>query len=93
MSNEELSAFLSGKTDFWFASKDPRDALARNGVVDWLVYRVGALVVHYMHDSQPERFDALIQSLLSGEKFKSALESSYGESMESVLSAFRSHLQ
>lgn len=92
MAAAEKEAFLSGKTHFWFASKDPHDAVTKNGTANWLLYRVGALFVHYMHDARPDSFDKLIQLLLSRTKFNEAVESSYGKSIEVLLREFSQYL-
>ncbi len=92
ISSEEREAFLSGKIDFWFASKDPRDAVAKNGAANWLLYRVGALFVHQMRDSNPAGFDTLIQLLLSGTEFNEAVKDSYGKNVESLLAEFSQYL-
>ena len=89
----ERSAFLSGETDFWFESNDPRDAVGENGTANWLLYRVGGLFVHFMHDTNPEYFDTLIQRLLAGEEYRFAILESYGEHTESLLKKFNLHLQ
>lgn len=92
MSGEEKEAFLSGKTYFWFVSKDPHDAVTKSGTANWLLYRIGALFVHYMHDSKPDNFDKLIQLLLSGAKFNEAVEISYGKNIEVLLGEFSQYL-
>lgn len=92
MNVAEKEAFLSGETNFWFASKDPRDAVTKNGVANWLLYRIGGLFVHYMHDAKPDSFNKLIQLLLSGTKFDKAVEISYGKSIEVLLKDFSQFL-
>jgi hypothetical protein len=92
MTAAEKDGFLSGKTRFWFASKNPRDAVTKNGTANWLLYRVGALFVHYMHDVRPDSFDKLIQLLLSGTKFNEAVEISYGKTIETLLGEFSQYL-
>lgn len=92
ISSEEQAAYLSGQVDFWFASQDPRDAVTKNGVVDWLLYRVGALFVHYMHDTQPENFDKLVQLLLLGTEFNAAVEGAYGKNMTLLRTEFAQYI-
>lgn len=92
MTVAEKEAFLSGETHFWFASKDPHDAVTKNGVANWLLYRVGGLFVHYMHDARPDSFNKLIQLLLSGTKFDEAVEISYQKSIEVLLRDFSQYL-
>lgn len=92
MSSEEKEAYFSGNIDFWFASNNPADAVAKNGAVNWLIYRVGALFVHYMHDSQPENFEKLMRLLLSGTEFSQALEVSYGKNIEILRKDFFQYL-
>ncbi len=93
MKSQERKAYLSRETDFWFKSNDPRDAVGKNGTVNWLLYRVGGIFVHFMHDTHPEYFDNLIQRLLSGEKFKLAVQASYNKSIEALLKEFTNYLQ
>lgn len=85
VSPRERRALLSGEVDFWFETTDPRDAVTANGVANVLLYRSGTLFVHFIHDSDPERFDALVQALLSGERFDSAFLSAFNQSTESML--------
>ncbi|MFZ6758805.1 hypothetical protein ACO0K9_16490 [Undibacterium sp. Ji50W] len=92
MSSEEKEAYLSGNIDFWFTSTNPADAVTKNGAANWLIYRVGASFVHYMHDSQPENFGKLIQLLLSGTEFPQALEVSYGKNIEVLRKEFSQYL-
>ena len=92
MSSEEREAFQSGSVDDWFNSKDPRDAASKTGRVNWLLYRVGALFVHYLHDSHPAAFEKLVKLLLSGEKFDHAVELSYGRTIASLLAEFQRDL-
>jgi hypothetical protein len=92
MSSEEQQAYLSGATNYWFTSTDPRDAVAKNGMANWLLYRVGALFVHYLHDSQPAKFAQLTKLLLSGTEFSVALERSYGKKLELLLEEFARYL-
>jgi hypothetical protein len=92
ISSEEKQAFLSGKVDFWFASSDPRDAVTKNGTANWLLYRVGTFFVHFLRDSQPGKFDELIQLLLSGTKFNVALAVTYGKNTETLLREFSQYL-
>ncbi|GJJ01469.1 hypothetical protein RugamoR64_20070 [Duganella rhizosphaerae] len=93
MSSAEKEAYLSGRVDFWFASKNPADAVTRNGVANWLIYRIGASFVHYMHDTQPEKFEKLMQLLLSGTEFPQALEVSYGKNIEILRKEFSQYLR
>ncbi len=93
ISNEEKSAYLSVLTDHWFTSKDPRDALAENGTANWRLYRVGALFVHYIRDSEPDSFDKLIQLSLSGTAFNEAVERSYGQNIELLHKEFAQYLR
>jgi hypothetical protein len=92
ISNKEKEAYLSGSINAWFTSKDPRDALTKNGTANWIYYRVGALFVHYMRDSQPDKFEKLIQLLLSGTEFNAAVELSYGKNIELLLQEFSQYL-
>lgn len=92
MSIEEKEAYQSGRIDFWFASENPADAVTKNGVANWLIYRVGASFVHYMHDSQPENFDKLTQLLLSGTEFSQALQVSYGRNIGVLREDFSQYL-
>ncbi len=93
MSIAEKEAYLSGNVDFWFASKNPADAVTKNGVANWLIYRVGASFVHYMHDTQPEKFGKLMQLLLSGAEFSQALEVSYGKNIDVLRKEFSQYLR
>ncbi|WP_147328087.1 MULTISPECIES: hypothetical protein [unclassified Duganella] len=93
MSIAEKEAYLSGNVDFWFASKNPADAVTKNGVANWLIYRIGASFVHYMHDSQPEHFEKLTQLLLSGAEFSQALEVSYGKNIDVLRKEFSQYLR
>jgi hypothetical protein len=92
ISLEEREAYQSGAVDYWFNTKDPRDAVSKTGRANWLLYRVGALFVHYLHDSHPADFEKLIKLLLSGTKFNSAVELSYGRTIDSLLTEFQRHL-
>lgn len=92
MSNKEREAYLSGKLNFWFFTQNAVDAVTKDGVVNWLLYRVGALFVHFIHDSSPQQFDKLIKSLLSGIEFSEALQKSYGKDTESLLKEFTLYL-
>ncbi len=92
ISSTERQAYLSGDMDFWFASKDPVDALRKNGTANWLVYRGGGLLVHYMHDTQTDAFEKLIPMLLAGAEFNQAVETAYGKNMESIRKAFHQHM-
>jgi len=93
MSGRERKAYLSGEIDFWFKSNDPRDAVAKNGTANWLLYRVSGLFVHFMHETNPDHFDDLIQRLLSGEKFEIAIQATYKQSKESLLEEFSKSLK
>lgn len=93
MKSQERKAYLSGETDFWFKSTDPGDAVGKYGTANWLLYRVGGLFVHFMHDSHPDYFDNLIQRLLSGEKFKLAVQTSYNRNIKALLKEFTTYLQ
>lgn len=92
MTSEEKTGYLSGDTSFWFSSNDPRDAVAKNGTANWLLYRVGALFVHYLHDSHPAKFDELISLLLSGVQFDVAMKKSYGKDTQLLLAEFSRYL-
>ena len=92
MSHKEREAYLSGKLNFWFFTQNAVDAVTKDGVVNWLLYRVGALFVHFIHDSNPQEFDKLIKSLLSGIEFGEALQKSYGKDTESLLKEFTLYL-
>ena len=92
ITSEEKEAYLSGKVNVWFASTDPRDAVTKSGIANWLLCRVGALFVHYMHDSQPENFDKLIQSLLAGAELNVAVERSYGKNVALLREGFAQYL-
>lgn len=89
ISVKEKEAYLSGAVDYWFKTKDPRDAVGKTGGANWLLYRVGALFVHYLHDSHPADFEKLIKLLLSGTEFSRALELSYGKTIDSLLAEFQ----
>lgn len=92
MSHKEKEAYLSGKLNFLFFTQNADDAVTKDGVVNWLLYRVGALIVHFIHDSNPQEFDNLIKSLLSGVGFGEALQESYGKDTESLLKEFTLYL-
>lgn len=92
MSHKEKEAYLSGKLNFLFFTQNAADAVTKDGVVNWLLYRVGALIVHFIHDSNPQEFDNLIKSLLSGVEFGEALQESYGKDTESLLKEFTLYL-
>ena len=93
MSKEEENAYLSGEADAWFRSNSPKDAVTESGVVNWLLYRVGALFVHYLHDEQPEKFSELIQLLLDGEKFDRAIKLSYGQDTNELLESYTKYIK
>ena len=92
MSVKERESYLSGDLDFWFTTKDPSDAVS-NGTVNWILYRVGALFVHYLHDLNPQQFVELIQKLLAGEQFEQAVYSEYGRDIQTLRSEFTKYLQ
>ena len=92
ISDDEKEAYLSGATNAWFASKNPGDAVGKNGTANWLLYRVGALFVHYLHDSQPAQFDRLVQLLLSGSEFTDAVNTAYGKNVELLHKEFAQFL-
>ena len=89
---EEKEAFQSGSVDYWFNTEDPRDAVIKTGRVNWIFYRVSALFIHYLHDSQSENFENLITLLLSGTKFNRAVELSYKRTIDSLLEEFQQNL-
>lgn len=89
---QDRQALLSGDVDFWFETNDPGDAVTSNGVANVLLYRPGALFVHFIHDTDPEGFDALIQALLFGEPFDPAFTSAFDQSVRSMLAAFKDYL-
>ncbi|GLR72683.1 hypothetical protein [Agaribacter marinus] len=92
MSDKERDAYLSGKLNFWFFTQNATDALSAGGTVNWLLYRVGGLFVHFMHDLNPKAFDRLITLLLSGVDFSEALQESYGQNTDSLLNEFTLYL-
>jgi hypothetical protein len=92
ISSAEKEAYLSGATGFWFASEDFRDAVGKNGTANWLLYRVAALFVHYLHDAQPASFDKLIELLLSGTEFSEAARIAYGKGIELLHEDFARYL-
>lgn len=93
MTNQERKAYLSGDTDFWFKTANIQDAITSSGVANWLLYRVGALFVHFMHVSGPEEFDNLIQRLFIGESFETAVRSSYNKGIENLHADFFEYLE
>ncbi|SMF46683.1 hypothetical protein SAMN02745866_02988 [Alteromonadaceae bacterium Bs31] len=93
MSNQERKAYLSGETDFWFKTTNIQDAVTSSGVANWLLYRVGGLFVHFMHASGPDKFDALVQRLLIGESFDTAVQLSYNRGIENLHAEFSEYLQ
>ena len=92
-SDEERSTILSGSIDFWFTSNDPRDAVTKAGVANWMLYRAAALFVHYLHDTQPNKFNKLIERLISGESFETAIDNQYGKDQQSLLEDFTKYLE
>ena len=92
MSSKERESYLAGNINFWFTTKDPRDAVTKNGTVNWFLYRVGGLFVHFLHDSEPDKFEKLIRLLLSGTEFSEAIHLSYGEGTKSLLNKFTHYL-
>lgn len=92
ISSSERNAYLAGNTDFWFFTENPADAVTNNGVANWVLYRVGALFVHFIHDTKPDSFDQLIQLLLSGVEFNEALKMSYHKTTKSLLQEFTYYL-
>jgi hypothetical protein len=92
ISSEERQAFLSGRTDYWFASSNPLDAVNKTGTANWLLYRVGALFVHFLRDAQPGKFDEMIQLLLAGMEFDVALKATYGKDTGALLREFSQYL-
>ena len=93
MSIAEKEAYLSGATNPWFASNNPRDALTSKGTANWMLYRVGASFVHYLHDTQPVRFDKLIELLLSGTELSKAVALAYGQNIEGLRNEFSQYLR
>lgn len=93
MPKREKDAFLSGGIDFWFSSDDPSDALTKNGTANGLFYGVGAAVVHFMQDQQPDGFEKLIEELLAGSKFDDALALSYMKDKDEILAEFAFYLR
>ncbi|MFZ6731814.1 hypothetical protein ACO0LG_07820 [Undibacterium sp. Ji42W] len=89
---EEKQRFQSGSIDYWFHSKDAGDAVSKAGRANWILYRVSALFVHYLHDSQPANFEKLISLLFSGTEFSRAVELSYKRTIESLLVEFQQKL-
>ncbi|WP_370979487.1 hypothetical protein [Agaribacterium sp. ZY112] len=92
MSVKERQSYLSGSLDFWFTTKDPTDAVS-NGTVNWILYKVGALFVHYLHDLNPQKFEELVRELLAGKKFEQAIYSEYGRDTQTLKSEFTKYLQ
>ncbi len=92
MTHEEREAYLSGKLDYWFFTKNAADAVTKDGVVNWMLYRVGALFVHFIHDSSSQEFGNLIKHLLSGIEFSEALQKSHGKDTDSLLKEFTIYL-
>jgi hypothetical protein len=92
MSVKERESYLSGDLDFWFITKDPSDAVS-NGTVNWILYKVGALFVHYLHDLNPPKFEELIRDLLAGQKFEQAVYSEYGRDIQTLRSEFTKYLR
>lgn len=92
ISLEEKDAFQSHAVDYWFNTKDPRDAVSKTGRANWLLYRVSGLFIHYLHDSQPANFERLVDLLLSGTKFDRAVELSYKQPINSLLAEFQQNL-
>lgn len=92
MTREEREAYLSGELNYWFFTKNIADAVTKDGVANWVLYRVGALFVHFIHDSNPQEFDNLIEFLLSGIEFSEALQKSYGQDTDSWLKEFANYL-
>ena len=92
MTHKEREAYLSGKLNYWFFTKSAADAVTKEGMANWMLYRVGALFVHFIHDSNPQGFDSLIKLLLSGIRFKEALQKSHGQDTDSLLKEFTSYL-
>lgn len=92
ISLEEKNTFQSSEVDYWFNTKDPRDAVSKTGRANWILYRVSGLFIHYLHDSQPANFDKLINLLFSGVKFNRAVELSYKQTIDSLLAEFKRNL-
>ena len=92
ISSKEKAAYLSGELNFWFVSQNPADALAKNGTANWLVYRVSALLLHYLHDTRPDSFEKLTGLLLSGVAFDQAIEASYGKKIDVLFKEFSQYL-
>ncbi len=92
MTQGEREAFLSGKLNYWFFTKNAADAVTKDGVVNWMLYRIGAMFVHFIHDSNPQKFDKLIELLLSGIEFSEALGKSHKQDTDSLLKVFASYL-
>ena len=93
MSEEETRAYLSGEIDFWFNSVSPEDAVTEGGIVNWQLYRVGALFIHYLHDMDPEKFGKLIKLLLEGEEFESSIKLSYDQGINEFLDSFTAQIK
>lgn len=93
MRRAEREAYLSGAIDFWFTSQDPLDAVTKNGVANWLLYRVSGLFVHFIHDLEPNHFGQLTEKLLSGMTFNRAIELTYGQNTQALLGAFTDYLK
>ncbi|BCD99655.1 peptidase MA family metallohydrolase [Marinagarivorans cellulosilyticus] len=92
LSVKERESYLSGSLDFWFTTEDPSDAVS-NGTVNWVLYKVGALLVHYLHDLSPQQFEELIKKLLAGQRFEKAVYSEYGRDIQTLRSEFTKYIQ
>jgi hypothetical protein len=92
ISLEEKNTFQSHAIDYWFNTKDPSDAVSKTGRVNWILYRVSGLFIHYLHDSQPANFEKLVDLLLSGIKFNRAVELSYIQTIDLLLAEFQQNL-
>ena len=93
MSSKVKASFLSGDLDYWFYSKDGRHAVTEKGVVNWVLYRAGALFVHFIHDSNPDKFEELLQLLLSGAEFNEAIQQSFEADTKVLLDEFTLYLK
>lgn len=92
MNKDEISAVLNKEVERWFQTSNP-SAAVKKGVVNRSLYRISAMVVHFMQIKNPAQFNLLMQALISGKKFNVAVQESYGADFEELYDEFYAYLK
>jgi len=92
LSEQERSVLLSGQADIWFTDQPATAAVTSDGSANWLLYRIGALFIHYISEERPAAFSGLVRLLLSGTGLGEALNRTYGASTDELLGSFKTHI-